>query len=134
MVIGGTGARVLLRIVAEHADVWNCFAGSVEAYRELRGTLDRHCEAIGRDPSTVRGSIVVRAILRETEQEALDVAATTGAAGHIVGTPAQCVEHLIPFIEAGVGDILIAMRPPYDRETLTRFSTDVAAVLRQAQL
>ena len=55
--IGGTGERKTLRVVAEHADVWNCFELEVEETRRLQGILDGHCEAVGRDPAAVRRSI-----------------------------------------------------------------------------
>lgn len=58
--IGGGGERRTLRVVAEHADVWNIpGAAPTEAIR-LSGVLDAHCEAAGRDPSQIRRSVGVR--------------------------------------------------------------------------
>lgn len=71
--IGGRGERKTLRIVAEHADVWNAPGGDVEEYAHLIGVLDRHCEAVGRDPREIRRSVQVRyegdgdALLRDVE-------------------------------------------------------------------
>jgi alkanesulfonate monooxygenase SsuD/methylene tetrahydromethanopterin reductase-like flavin-dependent oxidoreductase (luciferase family) len=58
--IGGGGERRTLRVVARHADVWNFIAGSVEDGVRKSGVLDRHCEAIGRDPSKIRRSVQLR--------------------------------------------------------------------------
>jgi F420-dependent oxidoreductase-like protein len=55
--IGGTGERKTLRVVAEHADVWNCFEVEVPEAARLSGVLDTHCEAVGRDPALVRRSL-----------------------------------------------------------------------------
>lgn len=55
--IGGTGERKTLRVVAEHADVWNCFELEVEEAQRLQGVLDSHCAAVGRDRSAVRRSL-----------------------------------------------------------------------------
>ena len=55
--IGGGGEQLTLRVVAEHADVWNCFELEVEETRRLQGILDGHCEAAGRDPAAVRRSV-----------------------------------------------------------------------------
>jgi len=54
LLIGGQGERVLLRIVAEHADACN-FTDSLdpEFYRGKLAVLRRHCEAIGRDESEI---------------------------------------------------------------------------------
>jgi len=61
--IGGSGPKRTLRIAAKHADVWNANVGSVgtsvafERAAELSAILDEQCEAIGRDPSSVRRSV-----------------------------------------------------------------------------
>jgi F420-dependent oxidoreductase-like protein len=55
--IGGSGERKTLRVVAEHADVWNLASGEVEEGVRLSGVLDEHCAAVGRDPAEVRRSV-----------------------------------------------------------------------------
>jgi len=52
LLIGGGGEKVTLRIVAKWADEWNTW-GLPEVLRSKGAVLDRHCEAIGRDPATV---------------------------------------------------------------------------------
>jgi len=52
LLIGGTGERRTLRIVAEHADLWHGF-GNVARYRQKSEVLARHCEAVGRDPAEI---------------------------------------------------------------------------------
>ena len=48
--IGGSGEKRTLRIVAEHATGWNTFHGDPAEYRHKLDVLERHCEAVGRDP------------------------------------------------------------------------------------
>jgi F420-dependent oxidoreductase-like protein len=60
ILIGGKGERRTLRVVAEHADIWNFSASRDDAvgeFRRLNGVLDAHCRAIGRDPGTIRRSV-----------------------------------------------------------------------------
>jgi F420-dependent oxidoreductase-like protein len=57
--VGGAGEKLTLRIVAEQADVWNV-VGSVEEVTRKGAVLDRHCAEIGRDPTTIRRSALVR--------------------------------------------------------------------------
>ncbi len=46
--IGGRGPKVLLRLVAEYADVWN-FNGSLADFPESLEILKGHCRDVGRD-------------------------------------------------------------------------------------
>jgi F420-dependent oxidoreductase-like protein len=55
--IGGSGPKRTLRVVAKHADVWNPNGKTIEADLEASRLLDAHCEAVGRDPRTIRRSI-----------------------------------------------------------------------------
>jgi F420-dependent oxidoreductase-like protein len=53
ILIGGGGEKVLLRLVAKHADVWNnlgIYHGEVVHKREV---LARHCRAVGRNPDDI---------------------------------------------------------------------------------
>lgn len=52
ILIGGSGPKVTLRLVAEHASMWHSF-GDVAAYRQKSGTLAEHCAALGRDPAEI---------------------------------------------------------------------------------
>jgi F420-dependent oxidoreductase-like protein len=72
--IGGSGERKTLRVVAQHADVWNFAGGDAGEGARLSGVLDEHCAAVGRDPAEVRRSVQLfftgdaEGLLVETEQ------------------------------------------------------------------
>jgi alkanesulfonate monooxygenase SsuD/methylene tetrahydromethanopterin reductase-like flavin-dependent oxidoreductase (luciferase family) len=58
ILIGGYSERTL-RVVAEHADIWNVPGPpffSVEEIRSRARMLDDHCAAIGRDPNQITRS------------------------------------------------------------------------------
>ena len=60
--IGGSGEQLTLRVVAEHADVWNPSGGGGdpdEAAR-LSGILDERCAEVGRNPDQIRRSVQLR--------------------------------------------------------------------------
>ncbi|HEY6762370.1 MAG TPA: LLM class flavin-dependent oxidoreductase [Baekduia sp.] len=57
IIIGGRSAP-LLRVVAEHADLWNVPGGAgIEDVVERSALLDRYCAEIGRDPAAITRSI-----------------------------------------------------------------------------
>ena len=58
IMIGGTGEKVLLKIVAKHADMWNTGAHA-ERMKHLIAVIDRHGETVGRDTSTIEKDVFV---------------------------------------------------------------------------
>jgi F420-dependent oxidoreductase-like protein len=57
IVIGGTGPKRTLKVVARWAHMWDTFPESLEAWQATRSILDEHCAAIDRNPLDIRSSI-----------------------------------------------------------------------------
>lgn len=57
IMIGGSGEKVTLRLVAQYADVWNGFGDPEEAGR-LSRVLDDWCARVGRDPGAIERSVL----------------------------------------------------------------------------
>jgi F420-dependent oxidoreductase-like protein len=134
LMIGGDGERRTLRIVAEHADVWNTGLNEIETFRHKLGVLAGHCRDVGRDPAEIRTSLTFRAVLAEDEAELRDrrreAALPLEASRFLFLTPEQCVERMRPFVELGAGDFLLAAYAPYDWRTLELVAREVAPALR----
>ena len=58
ILIGGRSTATL-RVVAEHADVWNFPGGDVDDAVRRGAVLDRCCAEIGRDPASITRSLVL---------------------------------------------------------------------------
>lgn len=56
ILIGGSGEKVTLRLVAQYADAWNSFGPPVN-YRRLNGILDDWCAKVGRDPAEIERTV-----------------------------------------------------------------------------
>ena len=69
IVIGGAGEKVMLRIVAEHADVWNNFQTYFVEVADKLEILKRHCDAAGRNFANIKIAQQTRLILGKDEAE-----------------------------------------------------------------
>jgi F420-dependent oxidoreductase-like protein len=140
--IGGTGEQLTLRIVAESADGWNTFFMPMEIYQRKLAALTEHCRAVGRDPGDIRKSLLtLQSVVRESESDVQEIVermpqqqASTSAGIRppgLFGTPEQCVEQLLPYAQAGVGDFVFAVHSPADYQSMELIATKVAPMLRE---
>ena len=70
ILIGGGGEKVLLRIAARHADIWNNLAVNQNELGAKIAKLREHCAAVGRDPAEIRVSQQCLVVIGENEADA----------------------------------------------------------------
>lgn len=58
ILIGASGEKVALEIVARHAQMWNSF-GTPEVFRGKIVRLEEHCVRVGRNPAEIEKSVLV---------------------------------------------------------------------------
>jgi probable F420-dependent oxidoreductase len=80
LLIGGSGEQVTLRLVAEHADMFNTF-GPAGNFARKNEVLDRWCAELGRDPSTIERTVFIG----NGEDPDVDAYAAAGAQHLILG-------------------------------------------------
>ena len=68
ILVGGAGEKRTLRLVAEHAAEWNSVNLGLgpEAYAKKRAVLEKHCADVGRDPATIKRSMMLFTIAGPT--------------------------------------------------------------------
>lgn len=88
IVIGGSGPKKTLRVVAKHADEWNAPAATPESFSALSVILDEHCAAVGRDPKEIRRSVQI--FITPTSKEQMD-----GLPDLLDGLSAVGVDHAV---------------------------------------
>jgi alkanesulfonate monooxygenase SsuD/methylene tetrahydromethanopterin reductase-like flavin-dependent oxidoreductase (luciferase family) len=90
ILVAGRSAAVL-RVVAEHADLWNIAGGDIAEAAQRGALLDRYCTEIGRDPATIIRSIhlPVSYDKPDTTRDAISEALDAGFRHITLGLPAQ---------------------------------------------
>ena len=92
ILVGGTGEKRTLRLVAEHADAWNSF-GPPSTFRHKNQVLDEWCADVGRDPADIERTVAIS----PDEIGALDA-----------------------YVDAGAEHVIVMTVPPYDLDPVRR--------------
>jgi alkanesulfonate monooxygenase SsuD/methylene tetrahydromethanopterin reductase-like flavin-dependent oxidoreductase (luciferase family) len=69
LLIGGGGEKRSLPLAAREAAEWNFSSYSPDEYRRKRDVLDRCCREIGRDPASIRYSVMAPFIVGRDREE-----------------------------------------------------------------
>ena len=99
IMIGGRSAA-LLRVVAEHADLWNIPGHDIDDVIARSALLDRYCAEIGRDPASITRSIHLSVsyeapgLTRDAIGEAIDA----GFQHIVLGLPAPWPAHVARWV------------------------------------
>jgi alkanesulfonate monooxygenase SsuD/methylene tetrahydromethanopterin reductase-like flavin-dependent oxidoreductase (luciferase family) len=111
VLVGGSGEKYLLRVVAQHADWWNYSFRGAEAYTQKQKTLQRHCRDVGRDYDEITQVIRAGILIAESEGEIERLKASADlrplADIHLVGTPAQVTDALLGIIRQGADRLTV---------------------------
>ena len=142
ILIGGGGEKVLMGIVARHADIWNNLAVHQGQLREKRDVLQRWCEREKRDFGDITVSqqcLVVIAATEAAAKEALGKAIKIygghmggGLEEHgIWGTPAQVIERIERHRALGCTHFVIELFGRDTREPARLFAEQVLPAFRK---
>ncbi|MDQ4129819.1 MAG: TIGR03560 family F420-dependent LLM class oxidoreductase, partial [Actinomycetota bacterium] len=91
LLVGGGGEKITLRIAAQHADAWNTW-GDPDVMRHKIDVLEGHCEAVGRDPSTIQRSANAFVFLRGDQADRDERRANAPDDRSIMGTSGKLTE------------------------------------------
>ena len=149
LLVGGSGERRTLKLVAQYADEWNGVGLTVEAYLAKRAVLEQHCAEAGRDPKTIRHSQMTGFIIGKTAAgqrahlarvaEALpalgrndpdEVMRGMRARGWLVGTPDEVVQEIGRRGAAGLSRMMLQHHAQEDFATLELIAREVLPQVR----
>jgi F420-dependent oxidoreductase-like protein len=120
IMIGGSGEKYLLKVVAKHADRYNLFFGTPNDMKTKISVLKEHCKSIGRDYKEIQYSVVLPCIIKDTQQEVNQVLVQYNrkdktlheylqylVGGVAVGTPEKVLQGIKKYIDIGVTHFIL---------------------------
>jgi F420-dependent oxidoreductase-like protein len=133
LLVGGGGEQRTLRVAARFADEWNVWS-TPEVMRHKSAVLDQRCEEIGRDPSEIKRSTQALLLMSDDESWLQKRRESDIGQASIIGTPAEVVDILGQYADAGVDELIVPDftlgSPERRRDTVDRFQAEVASALR----
>jgi F420-dependent oxidoreductase-like protein len=127
VMIGGSGEKWTLRLVAERADACNLF-GAADMIRHKISVIEQHCADVGRDPAEITKTRLGTLVLAKTHAEADAKLAKVAAqrkmsledtrASSTVGSPEDCAEQAQALLDAGLDGLLFNMMDAQDIEPI----------------
>ena len=91
LLIGGSGEKVTLRLVAQYADAWNTF-GPPDNYERLSSVLNKWCAKVDRDPAEIERTVSI---------------------------DADDVDDVGRYIDAGANHVIVGLNSPFGLEPLS---------------
>ncbi|MEY4338680.1 MAG: hypothetical protein RLZ14_530, partial [Actinomycetota bacterium] len=121
--IGGGGEKRTLRIAARYADGWNVPFIDPQTFGHKNEVLNQHCADAGRDPSHIARAINVGlAFTEESLVHQFGALAQYVKPGVLTGSDEEIIDRIGQYVEAGADQVNIALRAPFDLDSLERFS------------
>ncbi|WP_249998081.1 LLM class flavin-dependent oxidoreductase [Actinoplanes sp. M2I2] len=98
LLIGAKGEKRMLRVVAEHADEWNCW-GRPDLVAHKSAVLDEHCAAVGRDPGAIARTAQALAVVNGPVPES--------GPPVIGGSPEKLADDVAAYADLGLDELII---------------------------
>ena len=108
IMVGGTGERRTLKTLAMYGDIMNVIA-SPERVAHLNGVLERHCEAVGRDPGEIERTLHVPIRIVRDEKKAKEARGANDWA--MIGSPQYVIDRIADFAALGITEFTPQIRP-----------------------
>ena len=138
IMIGGGGEKVLLKIVAKHADMWNT-SGPAEFMARKIEIIRRHGDAVRRDTSAIEMTVMMPLCYRNKDREgfvqgliaAMRQTTPEEARGQImIGEKQECLDTIERYRRAGVTHFIFMGFAPYNVEEMQAFAEEVIPAVR----
>jgi alkanesulfonate monooxygenase SsuD/methylene tetrahydromethanopterin reductase-like flavin-dependent oxidoreductase (luciferase family) len=144
LLIGGHGEKVLLKIVARHADMWNTGNADAAEMKRLIGVIERHCDTVGRDADQIEKSVMMAMCYKAPRQREEMItglvsmmAQTTPELARdriMIGSRQECLDKIEQYARAGVTHFIFMQAwPMIVEEEIQAFAEEVIPAVRAGQ-
>ena len=132
ILVGGSGERKTLKIVAKYADACNLF-GSPETVRKKLDILKKHCKSVGRDYSSILKTKLSVVIVDDNNDMAINRVRKTFVGMPeeqikefaIYGTPEDVSRQIEILEQVGIQYLIVDLEPYRELEALDTFASKV---------
>ena len=140
IMIGGTGEKVLLKIVAKHADMYNASANA-DRMQHLIEVIARHGDAVGRDTSVIENTVMIPlAYKADAERQQFmcnliagmrGISPEAARQGIMIGDRQECLDTIERYRRVGVTHFIFMLFQPIREEEIQGFAEDVMPLVRR---
>lgn len=139
ILIGGGGEKILLKLVARYADIWNNLGISHAQLGDKLAVLRAHCERIGRSIDEIEVSQQTIAAIglddeearRRTEEVHQEIGFLSGAPALCpTGTPNEIIDRLKKTIAMGATTFIMSFGRHVTAESIRLFGKEVVPAFR----
>jgi len=133
LLIGGSGERRTLRIVARYADEWNSWGTPPDIARRIQ-VLERHCDTVGRDVREIEVSAVALLFLSRDPATLGALRAASLPQPSIIGAAEEVRDVVARYRDLGVAELVVPDftlgNYPESLDAMDRFNEEVASAFR----
>ena len=139
IMIGGTGEKVLLRLVAKHANMWNA-SGPAELMAQKIDVIRRHADAIRRDPDQIEKTVMLPLCYRAPDREGFvqgliaamrQTTPEQARAQIMIGDRHECLDTIERYRRVGVTHFIFMTFAPYQEHEMQAFAEEVIPATRK---
>jgi alkanesulfonate monooxygenase SsuD/methylene tetrahydromethanopterin reductase-like flavin-dependent oxidoreductase (luciferase family) len=141
IMLGGSGEKYLLKVVAKHANRYNLFFGSPEEMKRKIFILKEYCSSVARDyKKDIEYSVVLPCIIRESEEQVNEVLIQSKREDKsikehsqylvdsiMIGTPEKVLQGIRKYLDIGVSHFILHFIGLNNNSVLRLFDSDVIA-------
>ena len=137
LIVGGRGPKKTPALAARFAAEWNVAFQTADAMREMVAMARAACEAIGRDPATLRSSVALATIIGESPADVNRRVSATNqdperlkSAG-LYGTPAEIAARLAEDAALGISRVYLQLLDITDLEQVALIGGELAPMVSE---